>query len=880
MKKIKILTLVLAVLMLAGMATLFSSCGTKADEIVASKGTVDVDFSDFTVLYGDSQSGSNYTSLIRGQFDAFLAKLIDATGVNMKMQAASRKDADADAKEILIGATDREESTKALKKIKGDGFIISVEKNKIVIVGTNNLFTVMAMNYFADTYLTGNEKASKTLTINETVKANEMSSIVLGDSTIDKKDTSGAYTYVYKNGLGMTPDAYANLKTDVSQPHYKEFPMIAAEKFAQNMSTAVKLDLAHFPVGNDATTSEREVLIGHTAREESRNALAKIDETQYILAVVGDRVVVNAWSNAVLSQASDAYLDLVKEATVKNGSDVKITLPRNLTLIGEAEHTWVTDFPKPESENVVLYNTMDNNDSSLQYLYRGEGVTKEAYDAYCAQLKAAGYKEYQSNTVEGSIFKVFTNKGRDVALYVAYNAYSHKDDFEEFDWTISKQIDSKVLDPYGFDSSIRIISSTIENAYLPSTELLNAQYYDYVTATEMTSMPIYHKAVGHCIIFTLEDGTFIVYDGGGEQAGSREYDTLMNVLRELNAQVTGEPTSSSNPIRISAWILSHAHWDHYQGFRRMLEYYGKTGEISMKYMIANIPSKEAYCSDDFEEVANVMTPDDIKKMQASVNGGFTYIKLHTGMKMHLANIEIETMVTWEDLNPMQVPNTNDTNTVLRFTISSQNSANKTTLMLLGDANRNQSRFMCATFGTYLKSDMSTVAHHGNAGCEIDLYEMIDPETLFWTHHAGAAQDYLNPAKAGTWNYQVDQYFAYTLASVKRIFAIGGPQMFYVSGDTSDAEKIATGEMPGRDGYIHLTFVDGKPNFDNVQQFHFTYTKNSKGQWIIETVSSSALEHTDISGGADAWAANKNVMTFVSNYMVKCNTSCPTGQHAH
>ena len=158
--------------------------------------------------------------------------------------------------------------------------------------------------------------------------------------------------------------------------------------------------------------------------------------------------------------------------------------------------------------------------------------------------------------------------------------------------------------------------------------------------------------------------------------------------------------------------------------------------------------------------------------------------------------------------------------------------------------------------------------------------MIDPETLFWTHNATAAQDYLNPAKATIWNYQVDQYFAYTLASVKRIIAIGGPQLFYVSGDTSDAEKMATGAMPGRDGYVHITFVDGKPNFDNVQQFHFTYTKNSKGQWVIETVSLDSLEHTDISGGADAWAANQNVMTFVSNYMVKCNTSCPTGQHTH
>ena len=868
MKKIKFLSLILAILMLAGTATLFASCAKgEAGVITPSKDKTEVDFTDYALIQGDSQSGSNYTGLLRKQFDAFTESLKKATGLNIKMQQANRvtaEDVESDAKEILLGATDREESAKALKKIKGEGFIIEVMKNKVVIAGTNNLYTVMAMNYFKENYLTGLEKASKTLTVHESVLATEMSSIVLGDSTTDKKDTSGAYTYVYKEGLGMIPDAYSSLKTDLSIPNYKEFPMIAAEKFAENMATLVKLSMEHFPVGNDGTTNDREVLIGHTGREESREALTKISETQYILAVNGDRVVINAWSNAVLSQAADVYGDLIKEATVKDGANVKVTMPRGLSLIGNADNEWVTDFPKPESENVVLYNTMDNNDGSLQYLYRGEGVNKAAYDAYCAQLKAAGYKEYTSNSVEGSIFKVFTNKSKDVALYVAYNAYSHKDDYESYNWTISKQIDSKVLDPYGFDESFRIISSTIDNAYLPSAELLGTQYYDYVTDSQFNSMPIYSKAVGHCYIFTLEDGSFIVYDGGGVNEGATEYHTIMNLLRELNKQANG---SNAGKIRIAAWILSHAHWDHYQAFKNMLGAYGKSGELEMDYMIANIPSKEAYCSEDFSEVADVMTPDDIKQLQASITGGFTYIKLHTGMKMHLANIEIETLVTWEDMNPWQVPNTNDTNTVLRFTISSQNSENTTTMMLLGDANRNQSRFMCATFGTYLKSDMSTVAHHGNAGCEIELYEMIDPETLFWTHHATAAEDYMKPTGT-SWNSEVDRYFAYTLASVKRIFTTG-PQMIFVSGNGSDEEKVAKGTIPPIDGYIQINFVDGKPDFDNVEELHFTCTQGSDGKWKTVSVTKTALNHTDISGGVDAWAANQYVMTFVSNFMCKC-----------
>ncbi len=882
MKKIKLLSLILAILMLAGVATLFASCGTEAGVITPSEDTVDVDFTGYTVLYGETQSDSNFTRTIRNQFDAFVARLSAATGVNVKLKQASREDIDDEAKEILIGLTDREESAKALKKIDGDGFIIQVLDNKIVIIGTSNLYTAMAVDYFGKTYFAV-EEPTKTLTINETVKANEMGSVLLSDSTYKSEDKDKVYTYVYKNGLGMVPSPYVNLNTDVtSKPGFKEAPMIAAEKLAETMSTTLKLALKFFPVGNDATTTDKEVLIGITGREESKAALAEIDETQYIIAVRGERVVINAWNNMILTQAVEAYNDIIKEATVKDAAgNITVKLPRDFRLVGDGEHNWVTDFPKPEGENVQLYNTMDNNDNSLQYIYRGEGVTKAAYDAYVAQLKAAGYTELTKagNAVEGSIFKFFTNKAKDTALYVAFNAYTHKGDYAEYDDTIIKQIDKKVIDPYGFENTLRIISSTIDNAFLPDTSLLSATSYAYQTQTNITTMPIYSQAVGHCHIITLEDGSFIVYDGGGRNAGSREMDTIWNVLNELHYQVWGKEASRDEPIRVAAWVLSHAHWDHYTAFREMLKTYGSTGKIKMDYMIANIPSNEAYSSTDFSEVGGAMTPDDIKIMQKYGAGEFKLIKPHTGMKFHIRNVEFETLTTWEDLNPVMCSNTNDTNTVFRLTISSQNSSDKTTLIWLGDANRLQSRFMCATYGTYLKSDMSTIAHHGNAGCEIDLYEMIDPETYFWMHHARAVQDYLNPAEKG-WINQVDQYIAYTQASVKRIFANGG-QMF-TSGTGTPMDQISGGEIPASDGYMQLRFVDGVADYENIKELHFTYQKDASGKWtsVPGAATITDLQHTDISGGAQAFEKNQYVMTFASNYMVKCAQGCPTGQHTH
>jgi hypothetical protein len=301
----------------------------------------------------------------------------------------------------------------------------------------------------------------------------------------------------------------------------------------------------------------------------------------------------------------------------------------------------------------------------------------------------------------------------------------------------------------------------------------------------------------------------------------------------------------------------------------MLKTYGSTGKIKMDYMIANIPGEESYC-DGIGEVGRVMTPAIIKSLQAAVPGGFTLIKPHTGMKFYIGNVEFETITTWEDLNPVRWSNSNDTNTVLRMTMFSQKQAGSTTMMWLGDANRLQSRFMTATFGTYLKSDMSTVAHHGNAGCEIELYEMIDPHTMFWTHNVSGVQGYLNPATK-KWMHEVDQYFAYELESVERIFANGGQFV---------ASEVSKGEAPPTDGYWHITFNGVTPDFENVEEWHFTFEKKD-GKWVTTDVSVTALAHTNISEGAAGFHKNTNsTMTFASNYMVKCPKACPTGEHTH
>ena len=96
MKKIRILSLCLAVLMLLGSLSLLSSCKRASytlGEITLSEKTQQLDMTGYIVLYGKSQSETDFTDTVREQFKLFVSRLSEATGANFKLKAAEQMDA-------------------------------------------------------------------------------------------------------------------------------------------------------------------------------------------------------------------------------------------------------------------------------------------------------------------------------------------------------------------------------------------------------------------------------------------------------------------------------------------------------------------------------------------------------------------------------------------------------------------------------------------------------------------------------------------------------------------------------------------------------------------------------------------------------------------
>ncbi len=802
----KTLCVCLAILCILSMLPLFVACGGTADGIVELSGaTQEVDLSGYALVFGNSQGCEEYTPTFRGAISAFASAISTAAGEKISAQPMDKARSGADDKEILVGLTERDESRAALSKIKGDGFIIRVTDNKIALVGTSNLFTLMAVRYFTDRFLQG--AGEGVLSLNREMRADEVGTIVLAEGK------TAEHTYVHADGMGSYPPAYAGTTSANANVTYQEYPQVAIDLIAAKMKDLTGVQKKQLPVKTDTQSYEKQVLVGPVETEASKSVLAGVKENEFVIATKGEDVILNAWNEKALIFGTTQYLELLQEATVKREDGSKaVVFPKEFYYTAVADEEWVLDFPRPDG--LTLYNTMDAGDKQLQFLYLGEGVGADAHRAYCEKLQDEGYSVYMENEIEGSRFTTLVNNEKKVMLYVAYNAYSHAEEYKgKYDWVASK-VNTKDPNVYEYEPALRVVSAPLKHAYLPSEDLLSGQSYTKVADSLITTQPLYNQAVGLTYVIALEDGRLVVFDGGNINENGTEYDRLWKTLVGAHTQMYGNAPTQQNPVHIAAWVLTHAHTDHYYVFERMTKKYGSTGLLKMDYMIANIPAEtSAY---PVAGIATCMTPEKVAQMQRNVKGGFELIKVHTGQKFHLANIEIEVLATWEDHNPWVINDGNETNTVLRFTLSNADApAQKVTQLWTGDAQRWLSRYLCASYGEYLQSDMMSVGHHGNVGCEIDLYDTVQPTVIWWTHHAGAASNYLNPKnKSKGFQFEVDQYFANEIPSVHYI---------YTSGERTEGENYFT----------TLRFTKNGPDYDG----------------IYDLITGQKLSYTDISGEA-------------------------------
>ena len=655
---------------------------------------------------------------------ASLAKALDGNTVALS---------DAQDYKILVGHTAEAEAALAGKK---DAFAILASEDGIVLCGTDALTTLMAVQYFKKNF------AEKALLPAATV-VEEIAMLTLADA-------SKSYaTFVYGAQLYDKPyHPIPELVYTYRNWEMRDMPCVRVDEAIKALAEHTGLDAEKdFKIGkDDAPEDPLEIIIGISARPAAREALQALDGGEYALWVRGNAVVVTGWNYASLDLAYGLLADLLKEANASKGEDGAIRLPVGLSFTDTANPAWVVDFPKPAGKDIWLYNTLDTNDDSLQYLYKG--VNAEDYHAYRKALLADGYTVLMENELEKSLFCTLVDREKGVMLYVAYEAYAHESEYAP-----------------DFTPSIRIVSSPLASVAVPPAAILSPAPYQKLTNSAVTAVEITGRAVGMGYILTLEDGSFLLFDGGGLNEDHREPDILWRLLNIRYQQIFGELPTPERPIHVAAWIITHSHWDHYGAFREFIDKYGKSELFQMDYMIGNFPSRSSVFGIVNQDILNMGTPAVMQRLHDGMRKDFTFLKVHAGQKFYFANLEMQVLMTYDNISPARIYNQNDTSTVTRFSLQATNEKGEKVgapyvMLWLGDANNNESRFLCAMYGEYLKSDSTSVAHHGNIGCESDLYNTVKAATVWWPHNARGARGYLQPEnRTKSWVYEVDQTLA-------------------------------------------------------------------------------------------------------------------------
>ncbi len=212
---------------------------------------------------------------------------------------------------------------------------------------------------------------------------------------------------------------------------------------------------------------------------------------------------------------------------------------------------------------------------------------------------------------------------------------------------------------------------------------------------------------GLSLVLRLEDGRFIVFDGGWE---TRDYaERLMAVLKKQC--VTDE-------ITIAAWIMTHPHIDHYRCYTSFSKKF--ENQYKVQRFIYNFFDSDT--KNDFISGAEKEGPHMARFFEAVEKSGAPVYRAHTGECFEIGGARFETLSTPDDTMRNRVTNINSLSLIFKIFCEGQ------TILVTGDAMLPASH-LATRFGKYLKSDILQVPHHMFDGGCATCYRLIDPETI-------------------------------------------------------------------------------------------------------------------------------------------------------
>lgn len=208
---------------------------------------------------------------------------------------------------------------------------------------------------------------------------------------------------------------------------------------------------------------------------------------------------------------------------------------------------------------------------------------------------------------------------------------------------------------------------------------------------------------GMSYVMRLEDGSFIVVDGGHDL--QKNADRLYYVLRK-------QAVDPDN-IVIAAWIFSHSHTDHCGFFPSFSASYAS--KVTVERFIYNLPVSAQFDKDSTESTNSFIT-GYVKRY-----AGAKVTVAHPGQVYYLHGATIRILYTADMMLPTMIDYGNTASMGWTIEVAGVRTA------MLGDLGYAVASRMLQFYNAdVLRSDVLQVAHHGIGSSPNILYPYIDP----------------------------------------------------------------------------------------------------------------------------------------------------------
>lgn len=472
--------------------------------------------------------------------------------------------------------------------------------------------------------------------------------------------------------------------------------LLAAQEIVRNLCSHGASATLRAYSAEDAVSDAVQIHVGRTAHPASVARDAGIAYNEFELFLDGDRIFLSAWKEDAVNTAKGALLSLIEY--VRNGGDAKTleTLYR-----GVLEGVPGAEIPRMEG----LSSVTDAADGSYQLLKLN--ATKRDFVNYCRSLKNAGFALHAENRMTSVHCATYYNETAIVNVTYGEN---------KGDRSLRAVVDPRT------ESTLPV---AIPAAYTPICK---------TTVTQLAPLHITWMTY----VIRQDNGEFFIIDAGGNSRYL--YDSLMRM-------------NDGKPVVVSAWLFTHFHIDHVNGFVDLVLDDERMRNISVRSIIYNFPQQQVI--DTARRSAGDMRNMRLWKSVVQKTGATVY-KARTGQKYRFGNVELEMLFTFEDLAPYRIliDRSNPTSHIFSMKINGQR------FMILGDASREATELAVLRYGKDLKSDFVQLSHHGHGDGRTDprFYPTVDAPWVLWP---GTTEGPCPSGKAETWAVQhAEKFFKY------------------------------------------------------------------------------------------------------------------------